>query len=133
MSDRTSFRAVPVLAPPCAGTTAPIAPRTGTCRISVPQANLMLLLAAALWGAGNVAQKTVLEHIDPFSAVGLRCLIASLLIAPLVAAERARPAPGWMASLLRVAGPFALAMALQQAAISTPPPPTRASSSTLPL
>lgn len=116
MSGRTPFPAVPVLAPPRAGTTAPIAPCAGAYRISVAQANLMLLLAAALWGFGNIAQKTVLEHVDPFSAVGLRCLIAGLLIAPLIAAERGQPAPGWVASLLRVGALFALALALQQAA-----------------
>jgi hypothetical protein len=32
-------------------------------------ANLLLLLAAAFWGYGNIAQKTVLEHLDPFSAM----------------------------------------------------------------
>lgn len=41
------------------------------------------LIAAALWGFGNVAQKTVLEHLDPFSAVGLRRLIGGFLMLPL--------------------------------------------------
>jgi drug/metabolite transporter (DMT)-like permease len=85
--------------------------------MSRTRANLLLLFAAALWGFGNVAQKTVLEHLDPFSAVGLRCLIAAVLVAPLLAAERASgPTRGWIASQLRVSVPFALAMALQQTA-----------------
>jgi drug/metabolite transporter (DMT)-like permease len=35
-----------------------------------------MILAAILWGLGNVAQQTVLEHVGPFTAVTLRCLIA---------------------------------------------------------
>jgi drug/metabolite transporter (DMT)-like permease len=46
------------------------------------QANSLLLFAALLWGAGNVAQQTILENIGPFWAVGLRCLIAGLVILP---------------------------------------------------
>ena len=47
-------------------------------------ANLLLLFAAALWGFGNVPQKTVLDHLDPLSAVGMRCLIGGLLVLPLM-------------------------------------------------
>lgn len=46
--------------------------------MSKVQANCLLLLAAAFWGFGNVAQKNVLDHLDPLSAVGMRCLIAGL-------------------------------------------------------
>lgn len=45
------------------------------------QAHLMLILAAAFWGLGNILQKIVLAHLDPFTAVGLRGLIGALLIA----------------------------------------------------
>ncbi len=45
-------------------------------------ANLMLLLAAVLWGSGNVAQQTVLAHVGPLTANGLKCLIASAVILP---------------------------------------------------
>lgn len=86
--------------------------------MSRTQAHLLLLVAAALWGFGNVAQKTVLEHLDPFSAVGLRCLIAALIVAPLIRADRGPAAsPGWRASVLRVSGWFALALILQQIAL----------------
>jgi drug/metabolite transporter (DMT)-like permease len=50
--------------------------------MSRSQANKLLLLAAFLWGAGNVAQQTILENIGPFLAVGLRCLIAAIVILP---------------------------------------------------
>ncbi|TIL78866.1 MAG: EamA/RhaT family transporter, partial [Mesorhizobium sp.] len=55
--------------------------------MSKVQANCLLLLAAAFWGFGNVAQKTVLDHLDPLSAVGMRCLIAGLMAAPLTGLE----------------------------------------------
>lgn len=51
-------------------------------------ANTLLLIASAFWGFGNVAQKTILEHLDPLSAVGLRCLIGGLLLVPMMLAER---------------------------------------------
>ena len=43
-----------------------------------------LLLTGLLWGSGNVAQQTVLQHIGPLTAVGLRCLIGALVIMPFV-------------------------------------------------
>jgi drug/metabolite transporter (DMT)-like permease len=52
------------------------------------QANLLLLLAAALWGSGNVAQKTILADLGPFSAIGLRCLVAFLVVLPFAWRER---------------------------------------------
>jgi len=81
------------------------------------QANLLLVVAAAFWGFGNVAQKTVLEHLDPFSAVGLRCLIGGMLILPLLRLDRSGAlAPGYWPSAVRVAAIFALALLAQQAA-----------------
>ncbi|MER8692095.1 EamA family transporter [Mesorhizobium opportunistum] len=82
-------------------------------------ANLLLLFAAALWGFGNVPQKTVLDHLDPLSAVGMRCLIAGLLVLPLMFREgqmgTARiSAKGFRASLARVVALFAVSIALQQ-------------------
>ncbi len=80
-------------------------------------ANLLLLLAAALWGLGNVAQKTVLDHLDPFSAVGLRCLIGGVVLLPLLAFETRRDVPaGYWPSALRVAAIFAAATLTQQMA-----------------
>lgn len=79
------------------------------------QANLLLLLAAALWGFGNVAQKTVLVHLDALSAVGLRCLIGGLLVLPFVPSEQHAPSgPGHLSSLARVGLLFVVAIVLQQ-------------------
>lgn len=52
------------------------------------QANLLLLLAGAIWGMGFVAQSTAMETIGPFLFIGLRFLIASLALAPLAWHER---------------------------------------------
>jgi drug/metabolite transporter (DMT)-like permease len=77
-------------------------------------ANLLLLLAAAFWGFGNIAQKTVLEHLDPFSAVGLRCLIGALLVAPFALWQAStQTAAGWI-GLSRVSLLFAVSIGLQQ-------------------
>ncbi|HEY6631592.1 MAG TPA: DMT family transporter [Rhizobiaceae bacterium] len=78
------------------------------------QANMLLLLAAAFWGFGNVAQKTVLQHLDPLSAVGLRCLVGALLVAPFALAFRRTKAVGFWMSVGRVAALFSLAILLQQ-------------------
>ena len=52
--------------------------------MSHSQANRLMILAAILWGTGNVALQTVLAHIGPFTAVGLRCLIAALVFIPIL-------------------------------------------------
>ncbi|MFB2550661.1 DMT family transporter [Ensifer soli] len=57
------------------------------------QANLLLLLAGAIWGAGFVAQSTAMAAIGPFWFIGLRFALASLVALPLAwrearAAER---------------------------------------------
>jgi drug/metabolite transporter (DMT)-like permease len=78
-------------------------------------ANLLLLFAAVLWGFGNVAQKTILDHLDPLSAVAMRCLIGGLLVLPLIATEPRQPV-GHLhrASLARVSALFSVAIVLQQ-------------------
>lgn len=81
------------------------------------QANLLLLLAAAMWGFGNIPQKTVLDHLDPLSAVGMRCLIGGLLVLPLMLREMATRIPaarGFGTSLARVSALFSVSIALQQ-------------------
>ena len=45
----------------------------------------MLLCAGLFWGSGNVANKTVPDHIGPFSALGYRCALTILVIAPFLA------------------------------------------------
>ncbi len=46
------------------------------------KANMLLLLAALIWGVCNVAQKTVLDHMGPITVNGLKSLIAVCVIAP---------------------------------------------------
>lgn len=48
------------------------------------QANLVLLLAAAIWGGGFVAQSTAMTSIGPFWFVGLRFAIATIVVLPFV-------------------------------------------------
>ena len=57
------------------------------------QANLCLLLAGAIWGAGFVAQSTAMSAIGPFWFIGLRFALAALVAVPLALRE-ARQAAG---------------------------------------
>lgn len=61
------------------------------------QANLVLLLAAAIWGGGFVAQATAMDAIGPFWFVGLRFAIAALACLPFAVLEHrklGKPAHG---------------------------------------
>jgi drug/metabolite transporter (DMT)-like permease len=81
------------------------------------QANFVLLFAALIWGAGNVAQKTVLDDIGPFTATAFRGFLAALVVLPWAIAEWRRTAPFGAAErrlTLSVAGFFALALTLSQ-------------------
>lgn len=51
------------------------------------QANLLLLLAAAIWGGGFVAQSTAMKTIGPFWFIGLRFAIAALATLPFALLE----------------------------------------------
>jgi drug/metabolite transporter (DMT)-like permease len=71
--------------------------------MSPARANMLLMFAAFCWGSGNVAQKTILDDLGPVTAIGLRCLLAALVILPFCEwkqAERpkAPPPPRWMLS-----------------------------------
>lgn len=80
-------------------------------------AHLTLILAAALWGFGNIAQKTVLEHIGPMTATCLRCGIAAFAVLPLIWLERRMTRnPGWWLSAFCVGALFATAISIQQTA-----------------
>lgn len=82
-----------------------------------PKANALLMLTALLWGIGNVAQKTILEDLGPFTSFGLRCAVAVLVIAPLACREaragRPMTRPGRQA-VARAAVFFTLALGVQQ-------------------
>jgi drug/metabolite transporter (DMT)-like permease len=51
------------------------------------QANLLLLLAAAIWGGGFVAQSTAMQSIGPFWFIGLRFAIAAIAVLPFMLLE----------------------------------------------
>lgn len=48
------------------------------------RANCLLLIVAFIWGTSNVAQQNVLHYLGPITTVGLRCVLASLVILPFV-------------------------------------------------
>ncbi|KAA0700456.1 DMT family transporter [Neorhizobium sp. P12A] len=56
------------------------------------QANLLLLLAAAIWGGGFVAQSTAMNMIGPFWFIGLRFAVATLVVLPFVWLEARKAA-----------------------------------------
>lgn len=47
------------------------------------QADLMLLLAAVVWGGGFVAQRIATKYLDPFTFNGLRFVLAGVILIPL--------------------------------------------------
>ncbi|MBX4999952.1 DMT family transporter [Rhizobium lentis] len=55
------------------------------------QANLLLLLAAAIWGGGFVAQSTAMKAIGPFWFIALRFAVAALAVLPFVLLEARKP------------------------------------------
>lgn len=90
------------------------------------KADILLLSAAAFWGAGFVAQKAGMDHMGPLAFTGLRFLLGAAVLIPLIlvrdrlvpAAERAdlrhiRPRELVLASVVLTA-----AAALQQAGIA---------------
>ena len=62
------------------------------------QANLLLLLAGAIWGMGFVAQSEAMHSIGPFLFIGLRFLVASLVVVPFALREARRAAAHRQAS-----------------------------------
>lgn len=56
------------------------------------QANLILLLAAAIWGGGFVAQSTAMGHVEANWYIGLRFLLATLALLPFAYWEHRRAA-----------------------------------------
>ena len=58
--------------------------------MSRTQANLLLLLAGAVWGMGFVAQSTAMAFIGPFLFIGMRFLAATFAMLPFALLESAR-------------------------------------------
>ena len=86
-------------------------------RLTVLPANALMLLAALAWRVGNVSQKLILDHLDPFAANGLTCLAGAAALSPLALAETKRDLPkvqGSVGLLLQVAVAFTVATTLMQ-------------------
>ena len=76
---------------------------------------MMLLMAAAIWGLGFVAQRLGMDHMGPFTFNGLRFLLGAASLLPLLwwlKSRQPRPQAGSPAGdrrLLLVGGKRALA------------------------
>lgn len=88
-------------------------------------ANLLLLLAGAIWGFGFLAQKNAMDDIGPMLFVGLRFLLASLAVLPLCLRElKALPddqklTKTWLLRFVGLGCVFFAGMALQQTGLQT--------------
>ena len=81
------------------------------------RANGLALLAALAWGLGNVSQKTILDHMDAYSATGLTAIIGVIVLWPLLRRETRQALPstkGSLRLLLKVSALFTLAATLMQ-------------------
>ncbi|MBZ9890562.1 DMT family transporter [Mesorhizobium ciceri] len=79
------------------------------------KANSLLMLAALIWGVGNVSHKTILAHLDPMAVVFLTSVIAGLVTLPFAVRERdPETNTGWFPSVARVVLLFALGCVVQQ-------------------
>ncbi len=52
--------------------------------MSILKSNLLLLLTAAIWGFAFVAQRVGMEHLGPFTFNGVRFMLGSLSLIPLI-------------------------------------------------
>ena len=88
-------------------------------------ANLLLLLAGAIWGFGFLAQKNAMDDIGPMLFVGLRFLLAAVAVLPLCLRElKAAPAnktqtKAWLLRFAALGFLFFAGMALQQTGLQT--------------
>ena len=57
---------------------------------AVFKADALLLLAAAIWGTGFVAQRLGMEHVGPMTFTGVRFAIGALVLLPLLRFRRTR-------------------------------------------
>lgn len=78
-------------------------------------ANGIALLAALTWGIGGVPQKTVLEHLDPFTVTAITCLIGALVVLPFAQQqEHGTASKPPLREIFVVALPFSLGVSLSQ-------------------
>lgn len=85
------------------------------------KADLLLLLAAAVWGLAFYFQKTAMEHIGPFLFIAARGIIAAVCLTPLAILEATRAAVPWSIGVVQIGSAggiaFLVASALQQTGI----------------
>jgi drug/metabolite transporter (DMT)-like permease len=90
------------------------------------RADILLLLTAGIWGFGFVAQRSGMEHIGPFAFNGIRFILGSLSLIPIIAIRRKSAKPGGRIPLitkklclfsLAAGGCIFVAVILQQAGI----------------
>jgi len=58
------------------------------------RADILLLLTAGIWGFGFVAQRSGMEYIGPFAFNGIRFILGSLSLLPLILIRRRRSVTG---------------------------------------
>src|SRR5260221_1970891 len=111
----------------------PIAPRNAplyhrpptnpTRPMSRLQADLLLLLAAAIWGFGYLFQKMAMADVGPFTFVASRAIVAALVLAAFARFEARRasePMPAALSRSALIAGVlFFVAAAVQQRGMVT--------------
>ena len=67
-------------------------------------ADLMLLLAAAVWGVAFVFQKSAMDHIGPNAFIAARGLLAALTLLPFAIHEAQRASKPLPTKLMQIAG-----------------------------
>lgn len=86
-------------------------------------ADLLLVLAAVVWGVAFVFQKTAMDHIGPLLFVAARSTVAALALAPLALREGCRAPDQFPSGLVRIATlggmVFFLGAVIQQIGIIT--------------
>jgi drug/metabolite transporter (DMT)-like permease len=93
-------------------------------RPSTLTSDLLLLLTAAIWGFAFVAQRMGMDHLGPFTYNGVRFVLGSLSLVPLLSAGPPAPAAAGGRRLLFVGGGILgvvlfVAASLQQVALVT--------------
>ena len=46
--------------------------------------NMLLFMAALIWGCALVAQKAGMSHLGPFGFTAIRCLLGGIVLLPLI-------------------------------------------------
>ena len=86
-------------------------------------ANLLLLLAGAVWGMGFVAQQSAMEDMPPMLFIALRFLVGTIAVSPLaiwqLRRSKSRPTIRQLQRFAILGAVFFIAMALQQVGLLT--------------